>query len=83
VPHIIRGPINLEKTEMSYDCQHFSLALPKGRGQESIPNLLRHLANALEAEGNIEVRDIVFHTDETDENGGEWPTCTVYFTKKG
>lgn len=68
---------------MSYDCQHFSLSLPKGRGQESIPNLLRHLANTLEKEGSIEVMDIVFHNEEIDENGVEWPNFTVYFTKKG
>lgn len=68
---------------MSYDCQHFSIALPKGRGQDNIPNLLRHLANALEAEGSIEVMDLVFHGNESDENGEEWPTFTVYFTRKG
>jgi hypothetical protein len=83
VTHVTRVSINLENTEMSYDCQHFSIALPKGRGQNSIPNLLRHLANALEEEGSIEVMDIVFHNEETDDNAIDWPNFTVYFTESG
>lgn len=68
---------------MSFDCLHFSLSLPKGMGQDNIPNLLRHLANTLEEEGVREIMDIVFHNDELDENGIPHPHCTVYFMQSG
>jgi hypothetical protein len=45
-----------------------------------VPALLRHVAATLEREGNVDIRDIVFH-NELDRNGEEWPSFTVYFDK--
>jgi hypothetical protein len=55
----------------------FSLSNPKGRGQEDVAKLLRRVAAQLEAEGAVEVRDIVFHSEVA--KGKEWPSMTVYF----
>lgn len=63
---------------MEYRTNHFSISLPAGDGQDSVPALLRHLAAALEERGQLEVRDIVFHSD-VDQNGVDWPFLTVYY----
>jgi hypothetical protein len=63
--------------EPSWTLHSFSLSNPKGRGQDDVPKLLRRVAAQLEAEGAVEVQDIVFHY-ETDK-GKEWPSMTVYF----
>jgi hypothetical protein len=62
----------------SWTVRHFSLANPKGPGQEDVPALLRRLADHLEERGAIDVQDLVFHAERDDE-GEDWPTVTVYF----
>lgn len=63
-----------------YTINHFSLSLPAGENQANIPDLLRHLADAIEEEGRVDVQDITFRR-EYDQEGGDWPSFTVYFTK--
>jgi hypothetical protein len=53
------------------------MANPKGRGQDDVPKLLRRVAAQLEAEGAVEVQDIVLHTEI--DKGKAWPSMTVYF----
>jgi hypothetical protein len=61
----------------SWTIHHFSLSNPKGRDQDDVPKLLRRVAAQLEAEGAVEVQDIVFHSEVA--KGKEWPSMTVYF----
>ncbi|MDB5168993.1 MAG: hypothetical protein JWO41_349 [Candidatus Saccharibacteria bacterium] len=60
-----------------YPAKHFSLSLPRGEGQDNIPELLKQLAKELEAVDGMEVMDIVFR-NEIDEDGVDWPSFTVY-----
>jgi len=61
-----------------YASKHFSLSLPHKKGQDNVPNLLRHLANQLEAGKVTDISDIVFH-NESDDDGVSWPSFTVYY----
>jgi hypothetical protein len=67
----------VSKEHQAWTVEHFSLANPKGLGQDDVPALLRRVANSLEDRGPVEVQDLVFHTEITDE--GAWHEMTVYF----
>jgi hypothetical protein len=60
---------------------HFSLANPEGRGQGRLPRLLNRLADEIRSLGEVEVMDITFHTEVTDD--GNRPQFTVYYYRPG
>jgi hypothetical protein len=57
--------------------EHFSQANPRGPGMADIPTLLRRVAATLQHLGPVDVQDLVFHSDVT-EDGEHWPSVTVY-----
>lgn len=59
---------------------HFSQSNPSGEGQGDVPSLLRRIADAIEELGDVQVQDIVFHTEPTGEEDDL--TMTVYFTRE-
>ncbi|MEH0972369.1 hypothetical protein AB0J85_02745 [Micromonospora echinofusca] len=61
----------------SWTIRHFSQANPVGPGQDSVPALLRRIADSIEQRSGIEVQDVVLHNDVT-ADGGCW-SATVYF----
>jgi hypothetical protein len=61
----------------NWNAKHFSQANPRGRGQGNVPRLLRRVANTLAILGEIEVQDLVMHTEITPD--GAWPSVTVYY----
>jgi len=65
----------------SWTVRHFSLANPKGEGQDDVPALLRRIAGTIEQLGDIEVQDITFSTEVT--ATGDWHSMTVYFHAEG
>jgi hypothetical protein len=42
-----------------------------------VPALMRRVADSIEKLGPVEVQDIVFSTEITEDGG--WPSMTVYF----
>ena len=64
--------------EDRWTVEHFSQSNPRGADQESVPLLLRRLADSVEELGDVTVQDIAFHM-ELDDEGDDWPTATVYF----
>jgi hypothetical protein len=60
--------------------RHFSQNNPAGPNQGDVPALLRRIAATIEEFGEIEVQDIVFHSEITAD--GDWPSMTVYFHEK-
>jgi hypothetical protein len=62
----------------SWTANHWSLGNPAGPGQDDLPRLLRRVADALEAEGPIEVLDLVVHNEITAD--GDWYSVTVYYS---
>jgi hypothetical protein len=65
-------------TEDRWTVEHFSQANPEGEGQESVPALLRRVADSIEELGAVNVQDVVCHV-EMDSEGKDRPTMTVYF----
>lgn len=61
----------------SWSVRHFSQANPKGAGQGDVPALLRRVADSIEAFGDVEVQDVTFGTEITED--GPWHHLTVYF----
>ena len=61
----------------SWTVEHFSQSNPKGDGQADVPALLRRVAGTIEALGDVDVQDLVMHTEVTAE--GDWHSLTVYF----
>lgn len=60
-----------------FTVHHFSQANPEGPGRDSVPALLRRVADTLESMGPVEVQDVVFHQEVTDDG---FPfTATVYY----
>jgi hypothetical protein len=57
---------------------HFTQANPIGAG-DGIPALLRRVAQTLETLGAVEVVDITFRSDPSDD--GDWAAMTVYYQK--
>jgi hypothetical protein len=62
----------------TWPCRHFSQANPVGPGQDDVPALLRRVADAIEALGEVEVHDLLLHTEVNGD--GNWHSVTVYFT---
>ncbi len=56
---------------------HFSQANPAGPGQSDVSALLRRVADSIDARGDIEVQDLVMHTEVTAD--GDWHSITVYY----
>jgi hypothetical protein len=56
---------------------HFSLANPEGRGQGRLPRLLNRLADEIRSLGDVEVMDITFHTEVTDDAIDRTSPCTT------
>lgn len=57
---------------------HFTQANPMGSG-EGIPALLRRVAQTLESLGEVDVVDITFRSDITED--GDWAAMTVYYQR--
>lgn len=66
---------------MTYNTEFFALSLPQGNNQNDVVALLRHLADDLEKERDLIVRDLVFHKP-IDDDGNFWPSFTVYCQRK-
>ncbi|MFI0983782.1 hypothetical protein [Streptomyces exfoliatus] len=65
------------ETPKHWTVRHFSQANPFGPGCDSVPDLLRRLADSIEALGPVEVQDVVL-SDEMTEHG-PWRSGTVYY----
>jgi hypothetical protein len=63
----------------AWSCEHFSLSLPAGEGQDDVPTLLRAVADQIERYAPTEVQDIVLDLNAMSEDGTGWPSATVYF----
>jgi hypothetical protein len=61
----------------SWTIEHFSQANPAGQGQANVPALLRRVADSIEALGEVDVQDLLLHTEVTED--GDWHSMTVYF----
>ena len=61
----------------NWTISHFSKANPEGPGQSDVAALLRSIASSLDELGDVEVQDIVFHSEL--EDGEDRPTMTVYY----
>ncbi|HUY50368.1 MAG TPA: hypothetical protein VMV92_32455 [Streptosporangiaceae bacterium] len=61
----------------SWTVEHFSQANPAGKGQGDVPALLRRVADSIDTLGEVEVQDLVLHTEVTED--GDWHSLTVYF----
>lgn len=57
---------------------HFSQANPKGAGQESVPELLRRVADTIDRLGDVGISDLILHPALT-QDGDERPSITVYY----
>ena len=68
-----------EDNPKRWTADHFSQANPKGPGQDDVPNLLRRVADTIEGLGDVEVLDVIMHTQITED--GDWHNLTVYFVK--
>jgi hypothetical protein len=63
----------------SWTARHFTQGNPKGPGQDDVPALLRRVADTIDSAGDVEVHDLILHTDVTED--GDWHSLTVYFTR--
>jgi hypothetical protein len=61
----------------SWTARYFSQANPKGPDQGDVPALLRRVADSIEELGPVDVQDVVFGTEVTED--GPWHSLTVYF----
>jgi len=61
----------------SWTVRYFSQSNPEGPDQGDVPALLRLMARSIEEFDGIEVQDLVFETENTED--GPWPVLTVYF----
>ncbi|WP_406011563.1 hypothetical protein OG440_36885 [Streptomyces sp. NBC_00637] len=64
-------------TPTHWTVRHFSQANPAGPGCDSVPALLRRLADSIEALGPAEIQDVVIASEVTEH--GPWRSGTVYF----
>jgi hypothetical protein len=60
---------------------HFSQANPRGAGQDNVPALLRRVAETIDALGDVQVFDLVLHSEVTSD-GENWPSATVYYADR-
>jgi len=67
------------KPAAGWSMLHFSLTNPAGRGQESVPRLLRRLASSVDALGSAVVHDITYQVD-IEADGRLRPSMTVYYS---
>jgi hypothetical protein len=67
----------MSETPPHWTVRHFSQANPTGPGCDSVPALLRRLADSIEASGPVEVQHLVIESELT-EHGPCW-SGTVYF----
>jgi hypothetical protein len=67
-------------TTEHWDIRHFSQSNPRGNGQGDVPGLLRRVAESIEGLGDVEVQDITFATEATED--GPWHSMTVYFHRR-
>ena len=56
---------------------HFTVSATRGPAQDDVATLLRHVADALDGLGALDVHDITFHVDWNEQ--GPWPSMTVYY----
>lgn len=56
---------------------HLGLANALGEGQDDVPGLLRRAADAVERLGDVDVHDIILHTELV--KGEPWHSLTVYY----
>jgi hypothetical protein len=59
---------------------NFSQSDPSGDGQGDVPALLRRVAGSIEDLGEVNVQDIVFHSEVT--AGEDDLTMTVYYHRQ-
>ncbi|MFC9699171.1 hypothetical protein ACFTWD_00500 [Streptomyces sp. NPDC056943] len=64
-------------TPEHWTVRHFSQANPSGPGCDSVPALLRRLADTIETLGPVEIQDLVLHEEMTEH--GSWRSGTVYY----
>ena len=69
-----------EAAPRAWTSRHFSQANPKGPGQGDVPALLRRVARTIEDLGDIDVLDIIMHTEVTED--GDRHNLTVYFVER-
>jgi len=63
---------------------HFSRSNPSGEGQGDVARLLRGVADSLDELGDVQVQDVVFHTDvdaDPDQNEDDL-AMTVYYHRE-
>jgi hypothetical protein len=65
------------ETPTHWTVRHFSQANPAGPGCDSVPSLLRRLADSVEALGPAEIQDVVISSEMTEH--GPWWSGTVSF----
>lgn len=65
-------------SDVRYTSLHFSLANRRGPGQDDIPALLRRVADEIQNYGNVQVLDLILHSEITSD-GENWPSVTVYY----
>lgn len=65
----------------TWTIEHFSQANPQGPGQSDVARLLRLVAETLEDLGEVQVQDLVFHSEVTGD-GEDWPSVTVYLHRR-
>ncbi|QCB93359.1 hypothetical protein [Cellulomonas shaoxiangyii] len=61
---------------------NFSQNNPLGPGQDDVPALLRRVASSIERLGRVDVQDVVFH-EELSDDGTPWPSLRVYYHPAG
>ncbi|MGW4499330.1 hypothetical protein ACWENR_12060 [Micromonospora sp. NPDC004336] len=61
----------------SWTIKHFSQGNPAGPGQDSVPALLRRIADSIEQRPCIEVQDVILRNEANAD--GDWWSATVYF----
>lgn len=67
----------MSETPPHWTVHHFSQANPAGPGCDSVPALLRRLADSIETLGPVEVQHLVIESEITEH--GPWRSGTVYF----
>lgn len=60
-----------------WTAHHFAQANPAGQGQGDVPALLRRVADTIDELGEIEILDLVLHSEITAD--GAWPSIMVYY----
>ncbi|MFF0010130.1 hypothetical protein [Streptomyces sp. NPDC005374] len=67
----------MTSSSQHWSVQYFSQANPEGPGCDSVPALLRRLADSIEELGPVEIQDVVIASEMTEH--GPWRSGTVYF----